>query len=428
MTNECDLFAQQYEKAQQLNEISLYLDAVMFWIKLIFFAGLVITFYSYIGYGILLYVWLKLKRVVNRVQKNTAPEVEQFPFVTIVVAAYNEEDFITKKIENTLALKYPKEKLKIIFVTDGSTDATPTIVSRFPEIQLLHINSRKGKIAAMHRAMSFVETPYVIFSDANTILNDESIQKIVRHYNNPHVGGVAGEKKVLQSKDNSVAGAGEGLYWKYESFLKKLDWEFYTVVGAAGELFSIKTDLYEHPGDNVLLDDFIISLRICQRGYRVAYEADAFAMETGSSSIKEEQKRKIRISAGGFQSMYILKALLNIFKYPKLSFQYISHRVLRWTLCPLFLPLILLSNIFIVLSDNSFFYSAILLLQIIFYASALLGWLLYLNKIRVSFLYAPYYFVFINISLYRGFIRFIKGNQTVLWEKAKREQAKDAIV
>lgn len=393
----------------------------MFLIKVIFFLGIAITFYSYIGYGLLLWIWIKIRNAFKG-KKDHDNTNDFLPPVTLIVAAYNEEEFILDKIRNTLSLDYPREQLNVIFITDGSTDATPSLVSQYTEIQLLHNESRQGKVAAMHRALSYVETPYVIFSDANTILNKDCIKNIVKHYSNPEVGGVAGEKKIMKSADNSIAGAGEGLYWKYESFLKKLDWEFYTVVGAAGELFSIKTDLYEYPGENILLDDFIISLRVCLKGYRVAYEAEAFAMETGSSSIKEEQKRKVRISAGGFQSMYLLSDLLNIFKYPKLSFQYISHRVLRWTLCPLFLPLLLICNILIVTFDNSLIYTTILGAQVIFYSMALTGWLLYMKNIRVSFLYAPYYFLFINYSLYLGFARFLKGKQTVLWEKSARSK------
>lgn len=385
-------------------------------VEIIFFLGIFITFYSYIGYGVLLWLWLKVK-------KRVADHTEDFMLpVTLIVAAYNEEDFIEEKINNTLSLHYPADLFKIIFITDGSTDGTPDIVSKHTGIQLLHTSARKGKVAAMHRAMSFVQTPVVIFSDANTLLNKDSIKNIVRHYKKPQVGGVAGEKKIMSSKTDTIAGAGEGLYWKYESFLKGLDWKFYTVVGAAGELFSIRTELYEYPGDDILLDDFIISLRVCQKGYRIAYEPEAYALETASVSIKEEQKRKIRISAGAFQSMNILKPLLNIFRYPKLSFQYISHRVLRWTLCPLFLPVILICNILLVLWTNVSLYEWILGAQVLFYSCALLGWLLFINNIRISFLYAAYYFLFINFSLYLGFFRYIKGRQTVLWEKASREK------
>ena len=391
----------------------------MFWIKVFFVLGIAVTFYSYIGYGILLWIGLKLRNFFKPPSAQAQPTTFTPP-VTLIVAAYNEEEFIKQKIENTLSLHYPPEALKLIFITDGSTDGTPSVVQQYPQIQGLHSDARQGKVAAMHRAMSFVKTPFVIFSDANTLLNKESIRNIVKHYQNEAVGGVAGEKKVMEAAGEAAAGAGEGLYWKYESFLKKLDCQFYTVVGAAGELFSIRTDLYEYPGDNILLDDFVISLRICQKGYRVAYEADAYALETASSSIKEEQKRKIRISAGGFQSMYLLRDLLNIFKYPILSFQYISHRVLRWTLCPLFLPLILMCNIILVLSGASLIYSLILAAQFLFYGMALAGWLLSMKNKKISFLYAPYYFVFINVSLYLGFIRFLKGSQTVLCEKAGR--------
>ncbi|HEX2532131.1 MAG TPA: glycosyltransferase family 2 protein [Chitinophagaceae bacterium] len=390
----------------------------MFVVKLLFFAGVLITFYSYIGYGLLLWAWLKGRRWMRR--QPVEEETEFLPPVTLIVAAYNEEHFIYEKIKNTEALDYPRDRLQVIFVTDGSTDATPEKVARFPWIRLLHSSDRRGKVAAMHRAVSFVETPYIVFCDANTLLNRESIRHIVRHYRNPQVGGVAGEKKILPSANDTAAGAGEGLYWKYESFLKKLDWQFHTVVGAAGELFSVRTDLYEHPGDNILLDDFVISLRVAQKGYRVAYDAEAYAMETASASMKEEQKRKVRISAGAFQSMVLLKSLLNPFRYGKLSFQYLSHRVLRWTLCPLLLPIVFITNAVLAVTEPSVWYDVFFAGQVLFYGAAAAGWVLSLRNVKISALYAPYYFVFINYSLYLGFARYLKGKQSVLWEKASR--------
>lgn len=350
------------------------------------------------------------------------------PAVTLIIAAYNEADFIKNKISNSLSLDYPGYKLDILIITDGSTDDTYTLASQFQGIKILHQPERMGKIAAIHRAMAFVKTDIVIFSDANTLLNPDSIKKIVWHYQFKNTGGVAGEKKILISGNEKSAGSGEGLYWKYESFLKKLDARFYTVVGAAGELFSIRTDLYEYPGNNVLLDDFVISLKICKKGYRIAYEPGAYAMEAPSASMAEERKRKIRISAGAFQSIVILKDLLNPFKYPLLSFQYISHRVLRWTLCPVFLPAVLLINILLVIKGAPLVYTLLLAAQILFYVSSLLGWLFSKMNTRVSVLNSTYYFVFINISLYLGFIRFIRGNQTVLWDKANRENYKKTAI
>ncbi|MCB0774922.1 MAG: glycosyltransferase family 2 protein [Chitinophagaceae bacterium] len=393
----------------------------MLFYKALFFFALFILFYSYIGYGLLLWVLLKLKKAFS-FSKNSIPRDYAYPPVTIIIAAYNEESFIKEKIENTLSLDYPVDKFKILVVTDGSDDNTPELAREFEKVQVLHDSKRSGKIAAIHRAMGFVTTPIVVFSDANTFLNTDCIKNIVTHYQDERTGGVAGEKKIMNSDNQQGPGLGEGLYWKYESKLKKMDAELYTVVGAAGELFSIRTHLYEYPGNDVLLDDFIISLRICKKGYRIAYEPEAYALESPSFSIVEEQKRKIRISAGGFQSIARLKGLLNIFKYPLLSFQYISHRVLRWTLCPLLLPIVLLLNIYLVfVNPSQHLYTYLLVGQFLFYISAFAGWALSLKKIKVKLLYIPFYFVFINLSLYQGFFRYLKGRQSVLWEKAERE-------
>ncbi len=392
----------------------------MVFIKTAFWASFLLLFYSYLGYGIIIWIYLKLKYwLTNDKPKST---VLYEPEITLVVATYNEEAIIQKKIENTFHLNYPAHKLKIIFTADGSNDNTVNIISQYPSIQLLHKPERKGKVAAINRTMEYVKTPYVIFCDANTFLNPDCIKEIVKHYADEKIGAVAGEKKVIDlSAEKNTAGAGEGLYWKYESFLKRLDARFYTVVGAAGELFSIRTALFEPVENNILLDDFMISMKICRKGYRVMYEPKAFASEAPSMTMRDEQKRKIRISAGGFQSVFLLKDLLNIFKYGKLSFQYISHRVLRWILCPVLLPLAFASNLYIYLAGREQVYLILLILQSLFYTAAFIGWFFALKNIKIKALYIPYYFVFMNAALYIGFIRFINNKQTVLWEKAKRK-------
>ncbi|PWT97805.1 MAG: glycosyl transferase [Bacteroidetes bacterium] len=397
----------------------------MYLLKLLFWASLIIVFYSYVGYGFILWAMLHIKKIFTNTSKGGVNTFE--PFVTLIVTAYNEQDFIEKKIQNTLDLNYPQEKIQRLFVTDGSSDQTPDIIRKYTQIRLLHLNERRGKVAAMHRAMGYVEHPIVIFCDANTLLNADSIKEIVKHYADPTVGGVAGEKKILKTNDSNIAGAGEGLYWKYESFLKKLDAEFYTVVGAAGELFSVRTALYENCGDHVILDDFVISLKICQKGYRFQYEPGAYAMETPSMSIEDEQKRKIRISAGAFQAMYMLRDLLNVFKYPKLSFQYISHRVLRWSLCPLCLILLLIANLFLVIRGAGTFYQWAFICQLVFYVAAVGNSILIKNNMNIKALYVPYYFLFMNLSLIQGFARFMRGRQTVLWEKAQREKMESTV-
>jgi len=192
------------------------------------------------------------------------------------------------------------------------------------------------------------------------------------------------------------------------------------VVGAAGELFSVRTRLYSNPGINVILDDFVISLKICQDGYRIVYEPEAYATEGPSKDIHEEKKRKVRIGAGGFQGMVIMKNLLWFWKTPKLSYLYISHRVLRWTLCPLAIPMLLISNALINSNDPSYIFVITWYLQCMFYSLAIIGWLLSTLNLKLSVPYIAYYFLFMNISLYQGFIKFLQGKQSALWDKAKR--------
>lgn len=388
-------------------------------VKIIFWASLFIVFYSYVGYGILLYFLTIIKKIFSGSKK---VYTDGLPPVALIIAAYNEEDFIEQKIKNTLELEYPAGKLNIVFITDGSVDKTPEIVSRYSNITLLHQPERKGKAAAMNRAIKLVNEPVVVFCDANTLLNKECMMEIAKHYADPKVGGVAGEKKIIQSFDGKAAAAGEGLYWKYESFLKKLDSDLHSVVGAAGELFSVRRELFEPIKEGTIIEDFVLSLKICTKGYIIKYEPNAYAMETGSESMKDEQKRKVRICAGAFQAMGMLKELFNVFKYPVLSFQFISHRILRWTLCPIGLVLLFIANIILAITEAPYFYQVVLLMQIGFYVLATMGWLYANRNIKIKALYVPYYFLFMNISVFMGFNRHIKKTQSVLWEKASRQK------
>ncbi|MGF1638039.1 MAG: glycosyltransferase family 2 protein [Cyclobacteriaceae bacterium] len=388
---------------------------ILFWV----FVGIV--FYAYLGYGFILFLLVRIKRLFN---KTKAEISDYYPEVTLLVAAFNEEDYIREKIENSFSLDYPKDKLKFLFVTDGSDDRTPDIIKEYPQIDLFHQPERQGKIAAVERTMPHVSTEIVVYTDANTALNVDAIKKIVRHYADPTVGGVAGEKRIRSKNEDEAIGAGEGIYWKYESQLKKWDSELYSVVGAAGELFSIRTALFEPVPRDTLIEDFYLTLKLAMQGHRIIYEPDAYAEEEPSASIKEELKRKIRIAAGGIQAIVRLKSLLNPFKYGILSFEYISHRVLRWTLAPLVLPLIFILNI-VLAAQGLLFYQVILVMQIGFYALAALGYLLESKKIRLKAAFVPYYFCIMNYAVYKGFQRFIKGSQSVLWEKAQRRQLAD---
>jgi len=381
----------------------------------VFWGSIALVIYSYMGYGIILFTLVSIKRFFV---KRKILNVAFLPKVTLMVAAYNEEAYIKEKIENSLSLDYPKDKIQFLFVTDGSSDSTPEIVSRYKQIKLMHQPQRQGKIMAVERAMPEVTGEIVVFTDANTLLNKDALKNIVRHFANEKVGVVSGEKRILHRKADEAAGAGEGFYWKYESKLKKWDDELYSVMGAAGELFAIRTDLYEPIPKDSLIEDFYMSFKIVEKGYKIAYEPNAYAMEEPSASVKEELKRKVRIAAGGIQSIVRLKELLNPFKYGVITFQYISHRALRWTLAPIALPVIFIFNI--MLWEQGLLYQVLLVNQVLFYLSALLGFFLEKKKIRLKLLFIPYYFCMMNYAVYAGFIRYLKGSQSVLWEKAAR--------
>lgn len=382
-------------------------------IEIIFWIMLGITFYAYVGYGIVLWFLVKIKRIFAK--KNEFPVID-WPEVTVLIASYNESAYVVEKTKNTLAQDYPKDKLKIVFVTDGTTDDSVEKLQKFEEVQIFHKTERNGKMAAINRVMPLINSPLTIFTDANALLNPGAIKKMVSHFANPKVGVVAGEKQILKLSENN-AEVGEGLYWKYESFLKKLDAELYSTVGAAGELYAIRTSLFETLEKDTLLDDFVLSLRICSKGYVTAYEPEAKAMETASLNIAEELKRKIRISAGGIQSVLRLKTLLNPFKHGWLTFQYLSHRVLRWTLVPAFLIVMPILNLFLL--DQAIFQLS-LFLQLSFYLLAILGYIFEKKGKKIKVLYVPYYFSFMNYAAILGFKRFFKNQQAVTWEKATR--------
>ena len=386
----------------------------------LFWVSLAVLFYCYVGYGVFVFfVNIFRNPFVYRKQKKTS--LSELP-VTIIITAYNEEEILEQKIENTLAIDYPAGKLHIIFITDGSSDDSAQLFNRYPFITRLHQPERQGKYAAIKRAMQKVQTPVVIFSDANTMLNRECVKNIVPHYDDEKVGGVAGEKKIINNKEISAAGEAERMYWRYESFMKKLDAGLNTVTGAAGELFSIRTALFQALDDDVILDDFIISMLVCLQGYKITYEPEAFAAELPSASLAEEEKRKVRISAGAYQSIGHLKDCINIFKHPLLSFQFISRRLLRWIFCPPLLFVLLLTNTLIVFRQTpAEIYYMIFYLQAGFYLLAFSGWIMARSGKRTGILTIPFYFVFMNYCQVKGFIKFSKGRQSVLWEKSLRQ-------
>lgn len=385
-------------------------------IEILFWIGIGIVFYTYLGYGIVLYLMVKIKELFVKPRLPRLPET--LPEATLLIAAYNEEAIVASKMVNCRQLDYPADKLRLVWITDGSNDNTNERLKEYPEVTVLYQPRRQGKTAALNRALPYVNTPYVIFTDANTMLNKGAIKEIIRQFSDPRVGCVAGEKRVeIQAEQGATAG--EGIYWKYESALKRLDYRLYSAVGAAGELFAIRTSLFEQMPPDTLLDDFILSLRIAMRGYKIAYSKEAYALESASLNMREEEKRKVRISAGRLQSVWRLRGLLNIFRYGILSFQYISHRVLRWTLTPVVLFALLPLNLLLACTGHTL-YTVILALQLAFYLMGYLGYKMEQRNLRNKLLFIPYYFLFMNINVIRGYSYLAKHKGTGAWEKAKR--------
>lgn len=382
---------------------------------LIFWISAFIVFYAFVGYGLLLWILVWIKEHLRGKEHFEASS--KLPQVTLLIAAYNEEDCIAEKMKNCLSLDYPSSSLHIVWVTDGSSDRTPEILASYPQNTVLHSPERKGKTAALNRAMKFIDSEIVVMTDANTELNSECISRIVRKFDNPKVGCVCGEKRVRTDVD-TAAGA-EGIYWKYECFLKDLDDRLYSTMGAVGELIAIRRSLWEDIPADTLVDDMLLSMGIVRRGYRIAYCHDAYALESPSASIAEERKRKVRLGAGGFQATFKLCGLLNPFRYGVVAFQFFSHRVIRWTMAPSALLLLLLSNAALCIFDHSAFYLTVLALQTVFYVSALLGMLLD-RKGKKTVFRVPYYFLFANFSTFAGFRYYLKFNGNAAWEKAKR--------
>ena len=367
--------------------------------------------YTYLGYAVLLWMFRK--------QRSRPAAPAALPRITHIIAAYNEEQEIDAKISNTAAINYPSPLVQHIIITDGSTDATVAKADMAPGITHLHQPIREGKVSAINRAVAAAgDTDILVFSDANAMINPDAFQKIVRHFQHPWIGGVAGEKKVVA--EDLVPGKAEGMYWKYESWLKQLDSDFYTVVGAAGELFAIRRQCFAPVPQDVLLDDLYLSLMVCQQGKRMAYEPEAFATEGPSLSIDDEWMRRVRIGAGAFQSLKLFYPLLNALRYGKLSFQFFSHRVMRWLVCPFALLLILFLNIVFVFRDTNLLYLSTLVLQILFYLIAWIGFGVAKRQKGSGFFLLPFYFVFMNLGMIAGLYRYLSGNQTVRWEKSRR--------
>ena len=391
-------------------------------LKTAFWICAFLVLYTYLGYGMLLWLLVRLKRIVRgKAERRALPTDDaELPEVTFMVCAYNEQDVVDMKMKDIHQLDYPKDKLHITWVTDGSSDNTNERLKAYPDVGIIFTPERKGKTAALNHGLSIVKSEITVMTDANTMVNTGAIKEIVRLMQDPKVACVAGEKRVMARHEGQAAAEGEGLYWKYESALKRMDSELYSAMGAAGELNAIRTALYEPMPGNALLDDFVMSMKMVDKGYKIAYTSDAYAMEYGSADLQEESKRKRRIAAGGLQSSWWLRRMMNPFRKPIVAFQFVSHRVLRWSITPFALMALIPLNIALVMMKAGTIYTASWILQIVFYLAALCGYLLEQKGRKSKLLYVPYYFLFMNMNVFAGIPYLYSHRGGGTWEKAKR--------
>jgi len=393
------------------------LIALLFWVSL---GGIL---YTYFGYPVLIFLLAKM------IQKPETYQTDK-PSVTLLIAAYNEETVIEDKIKNSLAIEYPKDLLQILVVTDGSRDRTPEIAKRYINygIEILHEPERRGKMAAINRALPNARGEIVIFSDANNYYQPDTILKLIQPFGNRGVGGVTGAKVIGQG-DGSL-GASEGLYWKYESFIKKQESRAASCTSAAGEVLAIRKNLYSSPPDQVINDDFYIAMQIVRKGYRLVYIPDAKSIERVSPSAQDEIARRTRINAGRFQAIAMAKQILP-FNRPLLVWQILSHKFLR-PIVPFFMIGAALFNVMAVLfppAMKGFWilskpYSLVFLgLQFLFYILAWIGMKVgnrgEQSKL-VRLFYIPAFLTNSNYAALLGFFRFLRGSQSHMWERIQR--------
>ncbi|MFQ5674971.1 MAG: glycosyltransferase family 2 protein, partial [bacterium] len=329
--------------------------------------------------------------------------------VSLLIPAYNEQHVIRDKILNSLNLEYPKDRLQIVVISDGSTDKTNEIVRTYSNegVWLHEYPSNRGKICALNQSIPRVTGDILIFSDAGSMLKFDAVKELAQNFADRSVGGVSGVYKVLE-KGKSTLGNEEDFYWKYETFIKLKENRIGCTLGAHGSLYAIRKSLYSYPDNGTVNDDYVIPMGVIKQGYRTIYEPKAVAYEEA-----EQMKgfsRRLRIAVGNFQQLSVIKFLFKPLR-ELLLFQFFSHKVLR-LLVPFFLLFIFGANFFL----HATVYQVILTLQILFYGAAIFGWIFQKTKtVEIPLVKLPYYFFMINTSYLIGLFKFFRYKGKVSW-------------
>jgi biofilm PGA synthesis N-glycosyltransferase PgaC len=382
--------------------------------KFVYWFAFGIILYAYFGYPIILFL---LSSIFYPQKKAEAKENHTWPSVSLLIAAYNEEKVIGAKIENCLALDYPKDLLNVWIASDGSSDKTNNIVRNYVSanrnIHLLEF-PRTGKSGMLNKAMQSLKGEIVVFSDANTEYSTDAIKRLVKHFEKPDVGCVSG-RLFYRNPGNTISGKGESIYWKYETALKQMESKLGYVAGANGAIYAIRRDLFETFPPRAINDDFTLSMKIVMKGFKSLYDENAIVYEDVAPTMQSEFNRHVRDGAGHYIAVVHLLGLLN----PLLglrSFIYWSHRIFRWMI-PFLLILLFMVNISLL---DEWSYRVLFILQCIFYSVAVIGWV-GIKKANMPFLiYVPFYFCNLNAALFLGFLRAAANVQKTTWERTER--------
>ncbi len=372
---------------------------------------LALAVYHYVAYPLAM---MGLAAVFGRRAPERA-EPDGRETVALVIAAYNEERVIAAKITDSLALSYPPERLSIIVAADGSSDRTAEIVRAFgdPRIICLHEPQRRGKGHALNRAVATTTCDVVVLSDANNYYSRDAIETLVSRLREPGVGGATGAKRVVPDAARA-ASVGDNIYWRYESRIKEAESALGGTVAADGEIFAIRRSLYTPIPEQVVNDDLHLTFNLVRRGYRLVYEPRATALEEGSMTIREDFNVKVRMIAGGFQN--VCREWRTLLSSGSFLLKFVSHKILRW-LMPVFLATLLVASAAL-MRERAF--AVLLVLQLMFYCVAALGWKLSARGAQPRVTYIPFYFVAMNLAAGAGILRWLRGGQSPLWSKAAR--------
>ncbi len=369
--------------------------------------------------AVLAYTWLGYPLLLTGLARLVRPRPAAPPgapaLLSLVIAACDEVEFVARKRANTRALDYPPELLQVLWVVDGD-DGTASRLADFPEVELLAQPGRSGKAAALNRGVAAARGAIVVFSDANAMLCPGALRALARAFDDPAVGCAAGEKRVARGP--GAAAASESLYWRYESALKRAEDRLGSVVGAAGELFAVRRELYRPLPEDTVADDFAISLGIALAGYRLAYVPEAWAEEGGSATLRDELTRRMRVAAGHVQAVPRMPGLFDVFRRPLLCWQYVSHKFLRGLVAPLASFLLLPLNA--ALLAHGPLYIWLLGAQLGLWGAGLLG--LGAGR-RYRILAAPATLLLLNFAALLGTLRYLVAGQPVRWRRARRIDA-----